>query len=105
VPPGTDANWHLSTRVLVPAGGAALRGTTLLAAAVGSGPGVNLQFVLTGNGYDQTVVATARDSVFGWVAHWNTTSVPNGTYVLRSQAQSSNNGSGLSGGVAVRVAN
>jgi hypothetical protein len=105
VPPGTDASWHLSTRVLAPAGGAALRGTTLLAAAVGPGPGVHVQFVLTGNGYDQTVVATARDSVFGWVAHWNTTSVPNGTYILRSQAQSSNNGSGLSEGVAVRVTN
>jgi hypothetical protein len=105
VPPGTDLPWTFSSRVLAPAGGAALRGTTLLAAITGTRVGVHVQFVLTGNGYDQTVVATARPSFFGWAARWNTTSVPNGTYILRSQAQSSNNGSGLSAGVAVRVTN
>ena len=104
LPPGTDVRWHLSTRVLAPVGGAALRGTTLLVAAVGSAS-AHVQFVLTGHGYNQTVVATARDSFFGWVAHWNTASVPNGDYTLRSRALSSDNGAGLSRGVAVRVTN
>ena len=105
LPPSTDTSWYLSTRVLTPAGGAVLRGTALLAAAVPASTGVHVQFVLTGNGYDQSVVATAQETFYGWIAHWNTTGVPNGTYILRSQAHSSNNGAGLSRGVAVRVAN
>jgi peptidoglycan/LPS O-acetylase OafA/YrhL len=105
LPASTDVDWHLSARVVTPAGGAALSGTTVLDAWTGFRAGVHVQFVLTGNGYHQTVVATAQPSLFGWYAHWNTTSVPNGTYILRSRAQTSNNGSGLSAGVPVRVTN
>ena len=105
LPPSTQLSWHFWNHVLVPAGGAALRGTTLLVAKTGFSVGVHVQFVLTGNGYDQTVVATARPTYFGWNAQWNTTSVPNGTYILRSRAYTSNKGSGLSAGVAVRVTN
>ena len=75
------------TRVLVPSDGAVLAGAPYLDAAAGDTPGVtNVVFELSGNGLSDQVIATATPTIFGWVAKWNTTSVPNGTYALQSVA-------------------
>ena len=80
-----------------------LSGTVLLFALAGAA--TQVQFTLTGRGYHDTVVATGRPSSFGWLAFWNSTSVPNGTYTLESRARSSENGFGASKAVRVRVMN
>jgi hypothetical protein len=45
-----------------------------------------VQFQITGPTLAQAVVITARGSYFGWTGNWDTTAVPNGTYMIRSVA-------------------
>ena len=44
----------------------------------------NVQFYITGGSQHLTPVATAGLTSLGWIALWNTTDVPNGTYTLQS---------------------
>jgi hypothetical protein len=50
------------------------------------------------------VIATATPTIYGWLAAWNTTNVPNGTYTLQSVA-SSGGLTGTSPGITVTVVN
>jgi hypothetical protein len=76
-----------TTSMLVPSNGATLSGTTYLdAAASGTVNVTKVQFELNGGTYNDTVIATATSTVDGWLAPWNTTTVPNGTYTLQSVA-------------------
>jgi hypothetical protein len=43
-------------------------------------------------------------TLFGWLAQWNTTSVPNGIYSLHSVAFFGNGESGTSPGITITVA-
>ena len=94
-----------STTVVVPSNGATVSGTQNLDA--GATPGVGqVQFELNGNGLTNDVVATASPTYIGWLASWNTTGVPNGTYTVQSVA--TNPGGGLSStspGVSITVNN
>ncbi len=75
------------TRVLVPSDGAVLAGATYLDAAAGDAPGVtSVVFELSGNGLSDQVVATGTPTLYGYLAQWNTTTVPNGSYSLQSVA-------------------
>ncbi|HLM97606.1 MAG TPA: acyltransferase family protein [Acidimicrobiales bacterium] len=103
--PGSDTAFPLSTQVLLPTNGAVLRGTELLVAAAPTNDGVHIQFVLTGHGYHKTVVATAHPTYDGWAASWNTAGVPNGTYLLESEARRSGSATSVSRAVVVRVMN
>ena len=38
---------------------------------------------MTGGSLSNAVVATATSTIYGWVAGWNTTTVPNGMHTLR----------------------
>ena len=64
-----------------------------------------LQFVLSGIGYRRTVLGSATDTLAGWVFSWNTTTVPNGTYSLRSLATNAAGKSSYSPAITVKVEN
>jgi hypothetical protein len=50
-------------------------------------------------------MATGTATTVGWLAVWNTTSVPDGTYTLRSVASYAGGVTGVSSGITVTVAN
>jgi hypothetical protein len=75
------------TTVLVPSGGAVLGGAAVLDADAADGPGVTqVVFEVSGGTLSDQVVATAGLTLYGWIAKWNTTTLPNGTYKLQSVA-------------------
>ena len=51
------------------------------------------------------MIATATPTIYGWLAAWNTTTVPNGTYTLQSVASYQGGVSGTSPGITVIVSN
>ncbi len=74
--------------MLIPSGGASLSGTAaLLDASASSAAGIaSVTFEVSGNGLSDHVIGTATPTIYGWLAQWNTTTVPNGTYSLESVA-------------------
>ena len=50
------------------------------------------------------MIATATPTIYGWLASWNTTTVPNGSYTLQSVA-SSGGLTGTSPGITITVNN
>ena len=95
----------LATSVLVPASGATLSGTTATLDASASNA-TSVEFALFGGSYGLSghLVGTATPTIYGWLDSWNTTTVPNGSYVLVSYA-SGPGGSTASSGVSITVAN
>jgi uncharacterized protein YjbI with pentapeptide repeats len=96
-----------TTSVLLPSDGAVLAGAPYLDAAASSPITrvTSLTFEVTGNGLSDQVVATASPSLFGWVAKWNTTNVPNGTYSLQSVATDAGNVTATSTPITITVNN
>ena len=93
-------------RVLVPSDGAVLAGAPFLDAAAGDSAGVTkVQFELTGGTLSQAVIGTATPTLFGWLAKWNTSTVPNGTYSLQSVATDANNNTDTSTPITIKVNN
>jgi hypothetical protein len=84
----TVDNLPLQTAVLVPSSGAMLSGSTGVLDASASGPAevTGVKFVVSGGALSNDVVGTATATPYGWIAVWNTTTVPNGTYTLQSVA-------------------
>ena len=76
-----------TTSVLVPATGATLSGTSATLDASASNA-TSVEFLLFGRtyGYSAPVVCAATPTYSGWLCSWNTTDVPNGSYVLVSEA-------------------
>jgi uncharacterized protein YjbI with pentapeptide repeats len=72
-----------STTVLIPSAGATQSGTTALLDALSAGNVPAVGFQVTGPGLSR-FVATGTLTLYGWLAEWNTTSVPNGTYTVQS---------------------
>jgi hypothetical protein len=66
----------------------------------------SVEFWLLGGSYGFTghLIGTATSTVYGWFDSWNTTTVPNGSYVLLSEAFGSG-GSTFSSGVSIIVKN
>jgi hypothetical protein len=75
-----------ATAVLVPSNGATLSGSTNLDASASNATSV--EFLLFGGpyGYSAPVVCKATPTYYGWLCSWNTTTVPNGSYALGSEA-------------------
>ena len=95
-----------TTSVLLPASGSTLAGTQFLDASASDPAGVtNVTFRLTGGSFNNTPIGTGALTVYGWLAAWNTTAVPNGTYTLQSVATDTTNLSTTSAGVSVTVRN
>jgi hypothetical protein len=94
-----------STTVAIPANNATVAGTSVVLDATAT-PGANsVLYQLSGGSLTNHVIATATPTIYGWIALWNSTSVPNGTYTLQSVASYSGGGSGTSPPVAITVNN
>jgi outer membrane protein assembly factor BamB len=102
----TVDNTPPTTSVLVPSAGASLAGDQWLDAGASDNVGVSrVEFLLSGGSYDQAPIATATPTYYGWLAGWDTTSVPDGTYTLQSVAYDAAGNAGYSAGITVRVDN
>jgi chitinase len=94
------------TSIVIPSNGATLSGTTTLDAKASDNVKVSrVEFHLTGGSSNDVLIGTATPSPYGWIAQWDTTSVPNGTYTLNSVAYDPANNSGRSASVNVTVQN
>jgi hypothetical protein len=93
-----------TTSVLIPWNGAKLSGFTLLDATARIASSVEFRLFGGIYGYDGPVVCKAVPSIFGWVCVWNTRTVPDGSYVMLSEA-SNTAGSAFSSGVSITVKN
>jgi hypothetical protein len=95
VPPPT-------TTVLIPSAGATLSGTTYLDAAAPNA--TTVEYLLSGGSYSNQVIGTATPTYYGWLFDWHSTTVPNGSYTLKTEAFNST-GSAFSPGVSFTVTN
>jgi hypothetical protein len=78
-------NPDLLTVLLVPADGTIVSGVQVLDASAEVTKGVTaVQFRATGGNLHDAVIGVGRQTLVGWVDHWNTRTVPNGSYTLRS---------------------
>ena len=95
------------TDVFTPANGAALSGSTFLVATATSYFSVTkVDFYLTGGSQHDTLIGTGRQTSYGWITGWNTTTVANGTYTLQSVAYGAGGRrSGHSNGITITVNN
>jgi hypothetical protein len=95
---------HPPTSVLLPSNGATLSGSTTLDASASNATSVEFRLFGGSYGYNAPVLCTATLTYYGWVCSWNTTTVPNGSYSLVSEAFGSG-GSAFSSGVSITVHN
>lgn len=75
-----------TTTVLLPSPGATLFGVTHLYASASNATSVEFRIFGGKYGYSGPVIGKATQSNNGWVFDWNTTTVPNGSYVVLSEA-------------------
>jgi alpha-tubulin suppressor-like RCC1 family protein len=103
----TVDNLPLHTQVLVPSNGATLKGSTatLDASASGTKDITGVQFVVTGGALSDQVVGTGVLTLYGWIAQWNTNSVPDGAYTLQSVATQTGGTTATSSGITINVGN
>ena len=93
-----------TTSVVLPSNDATLSGTQYLDAT--ASPGVTqVQYELTGGSLNNTVIATATPTIYGWLASWDTTTVANGTYTLQSVASYAGGVSATSAPITLTVNN
>jgi hypothetical protein len=103
--PSVTINPDPTTAVLIPSNGASLSGTAATLDASASNA-TSVEFLLFGGiyGYAAPVICPSTLTYYGWVCSWNTTTVPNGTYALLSEAFGAG-GSAFSSGVSITVNN
>ena len=96
-----------TTSVLIPSSGASVSGAqVILDASASLNVGVNqVQFSLTGGSLNNAIIATATPTPYGWIASWDSATVPNGTYSLQSEASDGGGNQGVSPAISVTVAN
>jgi Pentapeptide repeats (8 copies) len=103
---GVQPTTQYFTRLYLPQSGANLASRTYLDAGAADGPGITkVFFELTGGSLSNQIIATAVPTLVGWLAPWNTTGVPNGTYSLVSVATDANKNTDTSGAVVITVDN
>jgi outer membrane protein assembly factor BamB len=94
------------TSVVIPSNGATLSGTTTFDAQASDNVKVSrVEFRLTGGSSNNALIGVANPSPYGWIAQWDTTTVPNGPYTLNSVAYDPANNSGRSANVNITVQN
>jgi hypothetical protein len=109
--------------VVAPADSSVLKGSVWLDATAhgndgnatdnnGTGDVSKVEYVITGGSFDhQAVVTQNTESIYGWIAGWNTTQLANGTpipdgnYVLQSIAYDPDGNEGISNGIRVTINN
>ena len=94
-----------TTSVLIPSKGATMSGTSATLDASASNA-TSVKFLLFGGsyGFNAPVTCTATLTPYGWYCAWNTTTVPDGSYDLVSEAFNMT-GSTYSSGVGITVDN
>ena len=92
-----------TTTVVLPSNNATVSGSAVLDAVASPGTS-KVQYKVSGGSLSNVVIATATPTIYGWLASWNTTTVPNGTYTLQSIATSGGL-TGTSPGIQVTVNN
>jgi hypothetical protein len=107
VPPGRRVSFVAAppvTAVVRPTPDDQWEGSQYLAATATASTGVDkVVFRITGEG--RTIDEAGRTYTYGWLARWDTTTVPNGTYTVQSVAYAAGGQSTTSAGVVVRVDN
>ena len=93
-----------TTSVVLPSNNATSSGNQYLDAVASSGV-TEVKYEVTGGSLSDSVIATATPTIYGWLASWNTTTVPNGTYALQSVASYAGGVSGTSAPITVSVTN
>ena len=94
-----------STDVLVPLTGVTVSGAQVVLDATASSGATQVQFELSRGSPSNTVIVTAGPTLFGWLAYFDSTTVPNGTYTLQSVATDSVGETGSSLSVSITVNN
>jgi large repetitive protein len=96
-----------STAVVVPSNTASLSGTTQHLDASASSGVAQVVYQVSGGPSDlnDVKIATASPTIYGWLATWNTTTVPDGAYTLQSVASYAGGVSGTSPGISITVSN
>jgi hypothetical protein len=102
----TVDNTPPATAVLIPSNGAALSGTGAVLDASASNA-TSVKFLLFGGiyGYAAPVICTTTPTYYGWLCSWNTTTVPDGSYALVSEAFGPGGSAYSSAGVSITVDN
>jgi alpha-tubulin suppressor-like RCC1 family protein len=93
-----------TTSVVVPSNGATLPGSTWLDASATNATSVEFWILGGSYGLSGHLVGTATPTIYGWLDSWNTTTVPNGTYLLLSEGFGSG-GNAFSSGVSITIHN
>ena len=93
-----------TTSVLIPATGATLSGTATLDASASNATSVEFRLFGGSYGYSAPVLCKATPTLYGWLCSWNSTTVPNGSYALLSEAFNASGGA-FSPGVSITVEN
>ena len=95
-----------TTAVLKPTAGSVLHGKVFLVASASSNFGISkLQFELRPEDGTPSVIDQGSPAPFGYLGGWDTDSVANGTYSIRSVARSPGGVTGVSPWIVVKVAN
>jgi hypothetical protein len=95
-----------TTSVLVPSAGTTVQGNTYVDAGASSQNAMaRVKFEISGGSISDQVIGSGTATQFGWLAQWNTTGVPNGTYAFQSVATDNHGLSGTSAPITVTVDN
>jgi hypothetical protein len=98
------SNHAPKTKIVLPPHGSTLSRTALLDADASEGV-TKVEFRVTGGALRDAVIGTAKPTIYGWIFFWDTTTVPDGRYILKSVAST---GAGLvrkSTGLSLEVQN
>jgi hypothetical protein len=105
-PPVSRQLMPLHTTVQVPSNGATVGGASVvLDASATAGDVTKVEFVVSSGSLSDHVVGTASPTLEGWIAEWDTTTVPNGTYMLQSVASGTGAVTAMSPAIRVTVEN
>ena len=99
------SNGPPATRVLVPSTGATVSGKASVLNASASKYVTTVTYRLVAQSYPGQVIAHGTPTLYGWLASWDTTTVPNGNYTLITDAAYPNGQDNFSLPVSITVKN
>ena len=93
-----------ATQMLVPSAGETIGSPAILDTGASDNDRVaRVEFLASGGGATNAVVANGTLTYYGWIAAWDTSGLPNGTYTLRSRAWDAAGNSRTSAPITVTV--